>query len=132
MSVFSNTSMGSIPPGPTRTLRSSRGSRGSCPGARTSRSRGALWVLLALLLTFSAPITRADESDDGEANILRAANRRPVAAVGRNRTGRRSAPQTATSTLPLTRAATQHKLDEVSPLGWLRRFGPVVVDSRDE
>lgn len=113
--------------------RSSRPRR--APSARRSLTLSPLAVGAALLLSvaqaaipyavFAAePVAAADRPD------------RPVSTSPEPREQRNAVPgslarDTAADPLPLTRAAAQQRVEGMSPVDWLARFGPVSIDSID-
>lgn len=89
-----------------------------------------LWAALLLGLAFAWPA----QADPRESNVyvIKQAKRRPVAAVGQNRTSLQPATVETTSNRALTRAAAKNKVESISPMNWLKRYGDVQVSQSDQ
>jgi hypothetical protein len=109
------------------------GSFSNIPRLNSARIRRLLRITLSLLVMFAAPLAAADAADADVADVAkdeRAVSTSPLPADA----GERATPATQQPTqprpLPLTRAASQQRIDSISPRGWLARYGLVDVAHR--
>lgn len=93
----------------------------------------ALFTVLVLALALAGPVAAAAEASDDR---LAAADPRvsmsPEQAAATTSSSPSTAPQ-AESALepPLTRAAARRRVETISPVPWLARFGPVSLEGRN-
>lgn len=112
-------------------------SRHSAPSpsrrARRTRTRPVATTALLLASLLAVPIASADApaspvrpTPSGERPV--STSPEPERAVDRDRGAPGRARSASTVGLPLTRAAARQRVETLSPLPWLSRFGPVVVE----
>jgi hypothetical protein len=93
--------------------------------------RRPLHLAVSLLVLWAAPLAAADATDADVANDERSVSTSPLPTHASERAMPATRPPTGPHHRPLTRAASQQRIDSISPLGWLARYGPVDVARRN-
>ncbi len=93
--------------------------------------RRLLSPAIGLLVLLAAPLAAADAADAEAANHERAVSTSPLPANASELATPAKQRPTPPHHRPLTRAASQQRIDSISPLGWLARYGPVDVTRRE-
>jgi len=93
--------------------------------------RRLLNLAVSLLVLWTAPLAAADATDADTADDERAVSTSPLPADASELARPAAQQSTRPDHRPLTRAASQQRIDSISPLGWLARYGPVDVTHRD-
>lgn len=90
---------------------------------------GRRWLAAALLIALVSTVPSFADTPEIERD--RSVSTSPMTASAVASASAESSASTPSSAPPLTRAATQRRIDEMSPAGWLSQFGRISIGRRE-